>query len=55
MSFPIRTRDMRNLLAGRGYGEGTDFLYIAYPDALHDERPRAMRGQVPHQFFLGRQ
>lgn len=47
------TRDMRNLLAGRGYREGRDYLYFAYPDALHNERSWAMRSHVPYQFFFG--
>jgi predicted alpha/beta superfamily hydrolase len=48
------TRAMRGALAGRGYREGSDLLYFAFPEARHDERHWAMRAHLPMQFFHGR-
>ncbi len=45
------TRDMRALLLRRGYREGTDLFYFAFPRALHDERHWAMRCHIPFQLF----
>lgn len=47
------TRDMRSLLVSRGYQEGVDLLYLAFPKALHNERNWAMRSHIPFQFFFG--
>ncbi len=47
------TRDMRSLLVSRGYREGVDLLYLAFPEALHNERYWAMRSHIPFQFFFG--
>jgi hypothetical protein len=30
-----------------------DLLYLAFPDAAHNERAWAMRAHVPFQFFFG--
>jgi predicted alpha/beta superfamily hydrolase len=47
------TRTMRNLLAERGYREGEDLRYLAFPRAKHNEDAWAMRAHVPIQFFFG--
>jgi predicted alpha/beta superfamily hydrolase len=47
------TRAMRDLLVARGYAEGRDLLYLAFPRATHDEASWAMRAHVPFQFFFG--
>jgi predicted alpha/beta superfamily hydrolase len=47
------TRAMRDLLVTRGYAEGRDLLYLAFPRATHDEASWAMRAHVPFQFFFG--
>jgi predicted alpha/beta superfamily hydrolase len=46
------TRAMRDLLVTRGYAEGRDLLYLAFPRATHDEASWAMRAHVPFQFFF---
>ncbi len=46
-------RSLRALLLRRGYVEGRDLLYLAFPDAAHNERAWAMRAHVPFQFFFG--
>lgn len=48
------TCNMRALLARRGYVEGGELLYFAFPQALHNERFWAMRSHLPYQFFFGR-
>ncbi|HKY34273.1 MAG TPA: alpha/beta hydrolase-fold protein [Candidatus Polarisedimenticolia bacterium] len=48
------TRAMRDRLLNRGYAEGKDLLYFAYPRAVHDERHWGMRAHIPFQFFHGR-
>lgn len=48
------TRDMRAVLRSRGYREGEDLLYFAFPQARHDEHSWAMRSHIPYQFFFGR-
>lgn len=47
-------RDMRILLAGRGFREGDDLLYLGFPEALHNEDHWAMRCHIPFQFLFGR-
>ena len=47
------TRDMRARLALKGYTEGRDLLYLAFPEARHDESHWAMRCHVPFQFLFG--
>ena len=41
-------------LAERGYRYGHDFLYFAFPNALHSERDWSQRLHLPFQFFVGR-
>jgi len=48
------TRDMRILLADRGYKEGVDLHYYAFPQAMHNEQAWAMRCHLPFQLFFGR-
>jgi predicted alpha/beta superfamily hydrolase len=47
------TRAMRNALAKRGYAPGRDLLYLAFPNAKHDEAAWSMRAHIPFQFFFG--
>lgn len=47
------TRDMRKLLVARGYREGEDLLYFAFPEARHDERHWAGRSHLPYQYLFG--
>jgi enterochelin esterase-like enzyme len=44
---------MRNALRERGYVEGRDLNYVAFPNAKHDERAWAARLHQPLQFFFG--
>jgi predicted alpha/beta superfamily hydrolase len=46
-------RRMRHLLVRRGWREGSDLLYLAFPEAKHDESAWAMRAHVPFQWFFG--
>ncbi|HKQ63154.1 MAG TPA: alpha/beta hydrolase-fold protein [Candidatus Polarisedimenticolaceae bacterium] len=46
------TRDLRGLLVERGYHEGQDLLYFAFPEARHSELAWAMRCHIPLQFFF---
>ena len=48
------TRDLRTLLAQRGYEEGRDLHYLAFPEAMHNERFWALRAHIPIQLFFGR-
>jgi predicted alpha/beta superfamily hydrolase len=48
------TRDMRAQLASRGWIEGTDLFYYAFPDAHHNEQSWALRCHIPIQIFFGR-
>jgi predicted alpha/beta superfamily hydrolase len=48
------TRAMHTLLTRRGYRDGDDLHYYAFPHALHDERHWAMRCHLPFQLFFGR-
>lgn len=47
------TREMRLRLRQRGYVEGEDLTYLAFPQALHDEAHWAMRAHIPVQLFFG--
>lgn len=47
-------RAMRRLLLQGGYVEGDDLLYLAFPEAAHNEGAWAMRAHVPFQYFFGR-
>lgn len=46
------TRAMFHLLRRAGYREGEDLLYLAFPDARHEERAWAARLHVPFQWFF---
>jgi len=48
------TRCMRDSLLGRGYVAGKDVLYLAFPNAVHNEKAWAMRCHIPFQFFFGK-
>lgn len=48
------TRAMHALLLRRGYADGADVLYLAFPHDRHDERSWSLRAHVPLQFLLGR-
>jgi len=45
-------RLMRRQLVARGYVEGVNLLYLAFPEAAHNEGAWAMRAHVPFQFFF---
>jgi len=45
-------RRMRALLRQRGWLDGQDLLYLAFPQAAHNESAWAMRAHVPFQFFF---
>lgn len=47
------TRNLRNLLLRRGYREGKELLYLAFPRAKHNEADWAMRAHIPFQHFFG--
>jgi enterochelin esterase-like enzyme len=47
------TRDLRALLVARGFREGVDLHYLAYPGARHDEAAWATRLHVPVQLLYG--
>jgi predicted alpha/beta superfamily hydrolase len=46
-------RSLRELLLRRGYVDGVDLLYLAFPEAAHNEQAWAMRAHVPFQYFFG--
>jgi predicted alpha/beta superfamily hydrolase len=48
------TRDLRTRLAQRGYEQGRDLFYLAFPEAMHNERFWALRAHIPIQLFFGR-
>lgn len=48
------TRDMRALLLSRGYREGQELMYFAFPGGLHNEKAWALRSHLPFQYFFGR-
>jgi predicted alpha/beta superfamily hydrolase len=47
------TKQMVALLVDRGYRLGEDLLYLAFPEARHDESAWATRLHVPFQFLFG--
>ena len=47
------TRGMRSELLRRGFEEGRDLHYLAFPRASHDEKSWALRAHVPFQLFFG--
>jgi predicted alpha/beta superfamily hydrolase len=46
------TRSMATALRRRGLCEGKDLLYLAHPEARHEEEAWAARCHVPFQFFF---
>lgn len=48
------TRNLVALMLYRGFQEGRDFTYFAFPEALHNEQSWAMRAHIPFQLFFGR-
>jgi enterochelin esterase-like enzyme len=47
-------RGMAAALRARGFAEGRDLLYLAYPESRHEEDSWAARLHVPFQFFFRR-
>jgi hypothetical protein len=43
---------MRDRLIWKGYRSGSDFFYLAFPEAKHDERAYALRSAIPFQFLF---
>lgn len=48
------TRDLRALLGSRGWIEGHDLFYYAFPDGHHDEQSWALRCHIPIQILFAR-
>jgi predicted alpha/beta superfamily hydrolase len=48
------TRSMRDRLIWKGYRPGSELLYLAFPEAKHDENAWAARSPIPFQFLFGR-
>ena len=48
------TRSLGAAMLYRGFREGHDFTYFAFPEALHNEQFWAMRAHIPFQLFFGR-
>ena len=48
------TRSMRDRLIWRGYRPGSELLYLAFPEAKHDENAWAARSPIPFQFLFGK-
>ena len=46
------TRAMHELLRARGYRDGADLSYLAFPEGTHNEISWAMRAHLPLQFFF---
>ncbi|UQA58520.1 alpha/beta hydrolase [Polyangium aurulentum] len=46
------TRSMHSLLLSRGYEDGRDVAYHAFPRALHDEQSWGLRSHIPFQFLF---
>lgn len=49
-----RTLAMRDLLLRRGFAQGADLLYFAFPGATHHESAWRLRVHLPFQFFFAR-
>ena len=47
-------RTMRTLLAQRGFQEGMDLMYFAFPEGRHNEASWATRLHIPFQFLFGK-
>src|SRR6516225_3193085 len=48
------TRSMRDRLIWKGYRSGSELLYLAFPNAVHDEMAWAARSPIPFQFLFGK-
>jgi predicted alpha/beta superfamily hydrolase len=48
------TRSMRDRLIWKGYRPGSELLYLAFPEAKHDENAWAARSAIPFQFLFGK-
>jgi predicted alpha/beta superfamily hydrolase len=48
------TRSMRDRLIWKGYRPGSELLYLAFPEAKHDENAWAARSPIPFQFLFGK-
>ena len=46
------SRARSRTLISRGWREGADFRYLAFPDGRHEEQSWAMRAHLPFQFFF---
>lgn len=49
------TRSMRDRLIWKRYRPGPDLMYLAFPEAKHDENAWAARSPIPFQFLFGKQ
>ena len=47
------SRAMRDALISKGYRQGDDLLYYAFPDAVHNETFWAARFHIPIELFFG--
>jgi enterochelin esterase-like enzyme len=47
------TRSMRNQLIDKGWRDGVDCLYLAFPHARHNEQAWSARTHIPLQFLFG--
>lgn len=47
------TRNMTSMLERNGYRIGSNLLYLAFPEAPHNEQAWAMRSHIPYQFIFG--
>ncbi len=45
---------MRDRLIWKGYRPGSELLYLAFPEAKHDENAWAIRSPIPFQFLFGK-
>lgn len=48
------TRCMRDRLIWKGYEPGSNLLYLAFPNAKHEENAWADRSPIPFQFLFGK-
>src|SRR5438128_7736660 len=48
------TRSMRDRLIWKGYRPGTELVYLAFPEAKHDENAWPARSAIPFQLLLGK-
>ncbi len=47
------TRAVRDRLLWKGYSPGSELLYLAFPEAKHNEMAWAERSPIPFQFLFG--